>query len=178
MPAVCEPAVEHPAPGIAYHRQPTPIVVVDRNLQMIAQSLDLDVSAFAGRIRRLVERHVAEGGASSRSTVDVLDVDTALRVVDLSSERGEYYAVTFERSQQRRDAIDAVATEHRLTKREREVFRMLLAGSSDSEVSERLVISRMTATDHAKNILRKTGSNKRTQLFAKVIKYDERSAPS
>ena len=69
------------------------------------------------------------------------------------------------------DAIEDVATEHRLTNREREVFRMLLAGATDGDVSERLVIARTTATYHTKNILRKTGANRRTELFARVIKF-------
>jgi DNA-binding CsgD family transcriptional regulator len=73
------------------------------------------------------------------------------------------------------DAIEDVATEHRLTNREREVFRMLLAGATDSDVSDRLLIARTTATYHAKNILRKTGANRRTELFARVIKYAGRS---
>ena len=83
----------------------------------------------------------------------------------------DYFAITVERRGSKSDAIEDVATEHQLTAREREVFRMLLAGATDGEVSERLLIARTTASDHAKNILRKTGAKKRTELFAKVIRY-------
>jgi DNA-binding NarL/FixJ family response regulator len=176
MVSPCEPPeAEHAAAGVAYRRQPTRMVIVDANSRTIAQSFQLDISELAGRIRRLVERHIAERGMATHATVEILDAETALRVVDLAGEGGECFAITFERCGHKRDAIEDVATEHRLTNREREVFRMLLAGATDSDVSERLVIARTTASDHAKNILRKTGANKRTELFAKVIKYAGRS---
>jgi len=166
------------AAALAGRRAPSPMVIVDGNLRVIAQSVDFELTALAGRLPRLVERHIAQRDARAGTTVDALDASTALRVVDLAGGDGcGYFAITFERAEQRRDAVEAVATEYRLTNREREVFRMLLGGSSDLDVSERLVIARTTASDHAKNILRKTGANKRTELFAKVIRYDERRAP-
>jgi len=176
MVSPCEPSdAEHEAAGVAYRRQPTPMVIVDGNLRTIAQSFQLDVSALDGRIRRLVERHIAQRSTATQVTVEILDAETALRVVDLAGEGGVCFAITFERCGHKRDAIEDVATEHHLTNRECEVFRMLLAGATDGDVSERLLIARATATDHAKNILRKTGANRRTELFAKVIKYAGRS---
>jgi DNA-binding NarL/FixJ family response regulator len=176
MVSTCErPDAEYQTAGIAYRRQPVPMVIVDANLRTIAQSFQLDISELHGRIRRLVERHIAECSAAARTTVEILDAETALRVADLAGEDGVWFAITFERCALQRDAIEEIATEHRLTNREREVFRMLLAGATDGDVSERLVIARTTASDHAKNILRKTGANKRAELFAKVIKYAGRS---
>ncbi len=169
-----EPAVV----AFAGKRRPQPLVIVDRDLRVIAQSFDLDISELIGHLRLLVERHLRERSVIARTTIEVLDATTTLRVVDLAGDGGEYFAITFEPAQQRRDAVDAVASEHRLTNREREVFRLLLEGSSDHEVSQRLVIAKTTAHDHAQNILRKTGANKRAELFAKVIMYDERYAAS
>lgn len=91
-------------------------------------------------------------------------------------ERGPCFAVTFEQAEQRRSAIDAIISEHRLTTREREVFGMLLTGSTDNEISERLTIAPTTAQEHTKNTLRKTGTGERTALLAKVIRYDDRFA--
>ena len=166
---------EHETAGVAYRRQPTPMLIVDANLRTIAQSFQLDLSELDGRIRRLVERHISQRSTATHATVEILNAETALRVVDLAGECGVFFAVTFERCGRKRDAIEDVATEHGLTNRERQVFRMLLAGATDSDVSRRLVIARTTASDHAKNILRKTGAKKRTELFARVIKYDGRS---
>ncbi|HXM06907.1 MAG TPA: helix-turn-helix transcriptional regulator [Candidatus Acidoferrum sp.] len=165
------PGAESEAAGVAHRRQPTPIVILDRNLRTIAQSFQFDSSEIAGRIRGAVERHIAERTLDAHATFEMIDAETALRVIDLVADDGVCFAVTFERFEHKRDAIEDVATAHRLTSREREVFRMLLAGATDSEVSERLAIARTTASDHAKNILRKTGASKRAELFAEVIKY-------
>jgi hypothetical protein len=125
-----------PLVALATRRRPTPILVVDREYRIIAQSLGLDIAALAPYVRRLVERHVQERSAS-RMTVEVLDTTTALRVVDLTGPENSYFAITFERTEQ-------------------------------------LFISKSTARDHAKNILRKMGTSRRTKLFAKVIKYEDR----
>lgn len=163
-----------PLVALAARRRPTPILVVDREFRIIAQSSGLDIAELAPYVRRLVERHVQER-SSSPMTVEVIDTTTALRIVDLTGPENSYFAITFERTEQRRDAAEAIAAEHHLTKREREVFRMLLNGSSDEDVSQQLFISKTTASDHAKNILRKTGTSRRTKLFAKVITYEDRS---
>ena len=176
MSAVCEagPAEQETA-GVVYRRRPNPMLIIDRRLRIIAQSAQLNLSELPGWIQPLVERHIAECLSATRSTVEIIDAETALRVVDLAGVDGDCFAITFEQLTDKRDAIEDVATEHQLTNRERQVFRMLLSGATDNEVSERLVIARTTASDHAKNILRKTGSNKRTELFAKVIKYAGRA---
>jgi DNA-binding CsgD family transcriptional regulator len=170
--SLCErPGPESEPAGVAHRRQPTPMVILDRNLRTIAQSFQFDGSEVAGRIRGVVERHIAERTSNAHATFEMIDAETALRVIDLVADDGVCFAVTFERFEHKRDAIEDVAAAHRLTNREREVFRMLLAGATDSEVSERLAIARTTASDHAKNILRKTGASKRSELFAEVIKY-------
>jgi DNA-binding NarL/FixJ family response regulator len=167
---------EADAVALTERRKPPVVVIVDRDARVIAHSCDADVFKVMRCLRRLVERHLAGRHTAARVTVELLDATTAVRIVDLAGDGGEYFAITFERNLQRRDVVDAVASEYRLTNREREVFRMLLAGSTDHEVSQRLTIARTTASDHAKNILRKTGTRKRTELFARVITYDERRA--
>jgi DNA-binding NarL/FixJ family response regulator len=156
--------------GVAHRRRPTPMLIVDRDLRIVARSSQLNLADFADRVRPLVERHIAECRSATGATVEVIDAGTALRVVDLAGEDSDYFAITFERLTTKRDAIEEVATAHQLTNREREVFRMLLAGATDKDVSESLAIALTTAGDHAKNILRKTGATKRTELCAKVIR--------
>jgi DNA-binding NarL/FixJ family response regulator len=53
-----------------------------------------------------------------------------------------------------------------LTAREREVLRLLADGASNSEIAERLVISRKTASVHVSNILAKLGVATRVQAAA------------
>jgi DNA-binding NarL/FixJ family response regulator len=162
--------------ALTERRKPPVVVIVDRDARIIAHSCDADVFKVMHCLRRLVDRHLARRHTAAPVTVELLDATTAVRIVDLAGDGDEYFAITFERHLQRRDVVEAVASEYRLTNREREVFRMLLSGSTDHEVSQRLTIARTTASDHAKNILRKTGTKKRTELFARVITYDERRA--
>jgi DNA-binding CsgD family transcriptional regulator len=171
-----ETAASVPATARDDRRDATQILIVDRDLRTIAHALPLDDRHVSRRIRALLERHVAERTGATHATVGSLDAETSVRIVDVAGERGDRFAIMFERFAERRDAVEAVAAEHRLTNREREVFRMLLAGATDVEISQHLVIARTTASDHAKHILRKTGTTRRTELFAKVITYEGRAS--
>jgi predicted ATPase/DNA-binding CsgD family transcriptional regulator len=58
----------------------------------------------------------------------------------------------------------------RLTPREREVLRLIVAGRSNAEIGERLFISSRTAQTHVTNILAKLGVSTRTQAAALAIR--------
>jgi DNA-binding NarL/FixJ family response regulator len=59
---------------------------------------------------------------------------------------------------------EAVAS--KLTKRERQVFRLLLEGREQDEIAGQLVISPRTVSTHIENILRKLGVKSRAQAVA------------
>jgi DNA-binding NarL/FixJ family response regulator len=54
----------------------------------------------------------------------------------------------------------------KLTKREREVLRLLADGLRQDDIAERLFISRKTVGTHVANILRKLGVRSQTQAVA------------
>jgi DNA-binding CsgD family transcriptional regulator len=67
------------------------------------------------------------------------------------------------------------ASDHRpggLTKREREVLRLLVEGKSDREIAEELYISRHTAMRHVSHILAKLGVESRTAAAAHAVRHD------
>jgi DNA-binding NarL/FixJ family response regulator len=53
-----------------------------------------------------------------------------------------------------------------LTAREGEILRLVARGLSNAEIAEQLVISRLTAKTHVRNILRKLGCRDRAALMA------------
>lgn len=61
--------------------------------------------------------------------------------------------------------IAALATEHRLTPRETEVFALLAQGRSIPYIRDELIISRETAATHAKHIYAKLGVHSRQELI-------------
>jgi predicted ATPase/DNA-binding NarL/FixJ family response regulator len=67
-------------------------------------------------------------------------------------------------------AESSAVTDVGLTKREREVLRLIVEGQSDKEIGEALFISHRTAMTHVLNILNKIGVNSRTAAAAGAIR--------
>lgn len=62
-----------------------------------------------------------------------------------------------------------------LSPREREVARLVAAGTSNPEIAESLFIARKTVERHVSNILAKTGARNRTELASRLSQNDETS---
>lgn len=64
------------------------------------------------------------------------------------------------------DYIQAFASHYDLSQREADIFRMIVGGSTNKEIAERLYISENTVKFHVRNLLRKTDCSKRKELLA------------
>jgi NarL family two-component system response regulator LiaR len=58
---------------------------------------------------------------------------------------------------------------HDLTSREREVLELMAKGLNNSQIAERLVVSRSTARFHVSNVLSKLNASSRTEAVAIAI---------
>ena len=68
----------------------------------------------------------------------------------------------------RDDSLDAFARQHRLTAREREVLRLLVAGRSSRRIQDELQISLSTANTHIRHIYEKAGVRTKQELIDAV----------
>ncbi len=61
---------------------------------------------------------------------------------------------------------------HNLTRREREVLALLVAGLSNTQISERMAISEATVKYHVRSILNKLNANSRTEAVSLAWQYN------
>ena len=59
-----------------------------------------------------------------------------------------------------------------LTKREREIFTMLVKNDDTFTIASKLNISEKTVRNHISNVIGKLGVSSRTQALVELIKYD------
>lgn len=75
-----------------------------------------------------------------------------------------------------RDGGEHAAIDDLLTPREREVVALIVAGASNSDISERLVISTGTVKSHVKRILRKLGAANRSEAISRYLELRREGA--
>jgi len=71
-----------------------------------------------------------------------------------------------------RSGFEHFAEGQHISQREQEILRMLSAGLSNREITERYSISTSTVKTHIENIFRKLGVNTRTQAIAQAQMLD------
>ncbi len=62
-----------------------------------------------------------------------------------------------------------------LTKREREVFELLIGNKSTKEIGEILFISEKTVRNHISNVMQKIGVKGRAQAVVELVRMEELS---
>jgi DNA-binding CsgD family transcriptional regulator len=108
-------------------------------------------------------------------TFEALNETFILRIVPLAGERLGHFAVFLE-TNTRRNSLASAAKLYDLTKREVEVLGLVLRGLSTIQIARSLFISDGTVGDHIKSLFRKTKTNRRSELVARIFyAYEQRA---
>lgn len=67
---------------------------------------------------------------------------------------------------------------HILTKREKEVFTLLILNNSTMQIATELGISQKTVRNHISNVIQKLNVNSRSQAVIELLKLNEINLPS
>ena len=60
-----------------------------------------------------------------------------------------------------------------LTKREREVFELLITNLTTKEIADKLIISEKTVRNHISNVMQKLGVKGRSNAVVELLKLNE-----
>ena len=60
-----------------------------------------------------------------------------------------------------------------LTKREREVFELLITNLTTKEIADKLIISEKTVRNHISNVMQKLGVKGRSSAVVELLKLNE-----
>lgn len=137
--------------------------IIDSALDVLCKSPGADVEHLIALARDQVERAVAK----NEVTLIPLE-DTVLRVVPLTGVPMRAFAVVAE-GLRGGTALSSAALRFGLTRREMDVLRLLARNRSSAEIARELCIAESTVSDHLKNLFRKTGSSRRTELLTKLF---------
>ena len=97
----------------------------------------------------------------------VLIIRSAIRWFTAQAELGESKAASIDE-----EAVSQTIRDLQLTKREAEVFRLLLEDYSYQDICDKLVISMSTVKSHAHNVYDKAGCSRRSELRRLVTRGD------
>lgn len=148
--------------------------IIDRHCDVLFCSPDLVDSQALEASKRVLENLLAHARTIADTVFECLDDDVMLRVVPLAGERTGYFAVFFE-VVSTGNVLASAINRYELTKREAEVLEALLNGLSTAEIAQSLFISEGTVGDHIKNLLRKTKTNRRSEMLARVLYIEDRA---
>jgi DNA-binding CsgD family transcriptional regulator len=127
-------------------------VAEDSPYGLAALWIRLDVGrelAAAGNDRAVAELQAVATIASRRGAATVLELaEQTLRALGVRTWRRH-------------------TTASRLTEREQQIVRLIVAGASNPEIARQLFLSRKTVERHVSNVLKKVGARNRTELAAR-----------
>lgn len=143
--------------------------IANRDGAMMFCSSDLVGSALLDASRHVLE-DVFTRSPLAVPAIAQIDAQRIIRIFPLRGERPGWFAVLVE-SVNARDSLGAAVRRFEMTKRETAVLKLVIAGLSTSQIAEQLFITAGTVGDHIKSLFRKTNTNNRSGLVARVFEH-------
>lgn len=157
-------------------RARTRIVIVDASGEIVAadpaaRGLLAGIEACGARqLPRVIADVLREWRASAGERTDRISTalpGLLLRSMHLDGPQG-WTALLLE-PVATREHLEAASRHFRLSPREIDVLRLLLAGESASEIAQRLAIGECTVGDYIKRLFAKTRVRNRSEMIAKIL---------
>ena len=102
-----------------------------------------------------------------------VEKEELVKAIHQVSQGGFYFSPKFEGIHERWTAREGKGTALKLTRREREILRLLARGKTSQQMAEQLHLSRFTIDTHRKNIHKKLGIKSNLALAREAAKYTE-----
>ncbi len=150
--------------------------IADRNNRTTYCSANLIGSPLLARSKHAFAALLEREGAVGTLMFVRLDADVMLRIIPLVGDPMELFAVFIEPVKSR-NSIETAIKRYDVSRREADVLELLVGGLTTPQIAERLCISEGTVGDHVKSLFRKTKTNKRSELVARIFHW-EGDAPS
>lgn len=171
VPSYVQTSYVHPEHALAFlHQRRTPrFFIADTRGKTMYCATELTGSPLLARSSHVLEALIERDGEIRELTFEQLDADVMLRIVPLVGSETVCYAVFLE-SVKSRNSLEAAVKRYDVSRRESDVLELLVAGLTTPQIAARLCISEGTVGDHVKSLFRKTRTNKRSELVARVFR--------
>ena len=158
---------------MANFRRNAPFFIADAHFNVLLRSPKLDPALLHRCLYAL--KSFDWSPVDEETVFHHLDAVTTLRIQSLNPSP-EPNCVVFIEPISCRISIDEAADRYGLTKRESELLLLIIGSRTTPEIASGLSISPGTVGDHVGNILRKTGTRRRSELVARVLHLEHDSA--
>jgi DNA-binding CsgD family transcriptional regulator len=145
------------------------LYIFDQNYELVLSSSGPEVPPDVQRTVRVARADI-ETPADGAERVYLLESGLIARVRGVDGKLGHFTAVLTEPFRAR-NHLDAGRRKYKLTLREFDVLRRMMAGKSTSEIGADLGIAASTVAIHVRSLLTKTASHTRAEMIGRIVAH-------
>ncbi len=145
------------------------LYILDQNYEVVLSSLGCDVPPDVQRTVRVARTDVQSPPAGAER-VYLLESGLIARISAIDGTLGRFTAVLAEPFRAR-NHLDAGRRKYKLTLREFDVLRGLIAGKTTAEIGAELGIAISTVAIHVRSLLAKTSAHTRAEMIGRIVAH-------